>query len=137
MVTETVLKGMMKLVFYVKVSHANTQTITQELTWCYCTFSATDKCRLPHYGGCPFTRVCLSSAYEVRCSTCVSGFVEDPADPHGECLNVICHAASINYYYIIITRELSAYINTAEEDRFVEVCAVLDDGMIEVGQSII
>ena len=50
---------------------------------------------------------------------------------------LFCHAASINYYNIIITLELSAYINTAEGDRFVEVCAVLDDGMIAVGQSII
>ena len=47
---------------------------------------ATDKCRLPFYGGCPFTRVCLSSALDVGCPSCISGFVEDPANPGGACL---------------------------------------------------
>lgn len=46
-------------------------------------FSATDKCRLPFYGGCPFTIECLSSVLTVDCPTCISGFVEDPADPGG------------------------------------------------------
>ena len=48
--------------------------------------SATDKCRLPYYGGCPFTRECLSSALDVGCPSCLFGFVEDPANPGGECL---------------------------------------------------
>ena len=75
----------------------------------------------------------------------MGGFVENPNLPGGECFRefiyfhhvlvcmMMCHylfAALIN-----ITLELTTY-NTAEGDGFVEVCAVLDSGMIEVGQSI-
>lgn len=47
---------------------------------------ATDKCRFPYYGGCPFTRECLTSALDVGCPRCLSGFVDDPTDPGGACL---------------------------------------------------
>lgn len=47
---------------------------------------STDKCRLPYYGGCVFTRECLSGALDVGCPRCLNGFVENPSDPSGECL---------------------------------------------------
>lgn len=47
---------------------------------------ATDKCKFPYYGGCPFTRECLTSALDVGCPRCLPGFVDDPANPGGACL---------------------------------------------------
>ena len=34
----------------------------------------TDKCLLPHYGGCFGTRECISSEFDVTCGACLDGF---------------------------------------------------------------
>ena len=49
-------------------------------------FVLADKCRLPNYGGCPYTRECVSSALNAGCTRCLTGFVEHPFNIGGECL---------------------------------------------------
>ena len=46
----------------------------------------TDKCLVPYYGGCPLSRECLSSEFDVNCGACLNGFITDPTDPGGPCL---------------------------------------------------
>ena len=83
MVMQTVLLVTMKSFLFVKVSH---KSLISASEFFIIILSATDKCRLPYYGGCPFTRECLSSALDVGCPSCLFGFVEDPVNPGGECL---------------------------------------------------
>ena len=42
--------------------------------------SHTDKCRVPYYGGCSFTRECITSEADVNCGDCLPGFMEDPTN---------------------------------------------------------
>ena len=53
-----------------------------------------DKCRLPYYGGCPLTRRCVTSDLDVDCTDCLTGFVEDPANPGGACLRKFVFASN-------------------------------------------
>ena len=39
-------------------------------------FLLPDKCLLPYYGGCSYTRPCLSSEFDVGCGPCLPGLAE-------------------------------------------------------------
>ncbi len=41
-------------------------------------FSHLDKCRLPYYGGCDYTRICSSSVFDANCGSCLPGYFELP-----------------------------------------------------------
>ena len=45
-----------------------------------------DKCLLPYYGGCPYSRQCITSKFTVYCDDCLFGFAEDPTNI-GACLS--------------------------------------------------
>lgn len=45
-----------------------------------------DKCLLPYYGGCPLTRECVTSEFDINCGACLPGYAIDRFDPFGECL---------------------------------------------------
>ena len=49
--------------------------------------STTDKCLTPYYGGCDYTRVCITSEFDVNCGNCLPGFATNPADISGPCLS--------------------------------------------------
>ena len=36
-----------------------------------------DKCRLPYYGDCDFTRECVTTAFGQNCGDCLSGYTQD------------------------------------------------------------
>ena len=42
-------------------------------------FNFTDKCRLPYYGACHFTRECVSTEFGQNCGDCLSGLTPDLA----------------------------------------------------------
>ena len=42
-------------------------------------FLPPDKCYLPYYGGCSYTRLCITSDHSVSCGDCLPGLAE--ADP--------------------------------------------------------
>lgn len=58
--------------------------------------SHTDKCRLPYYGGCPKTRECITSEFDVNCGFCLLGYMEDPDMPERDCLG-LCSLHHIIY----------------------------------------
>ena len=47
-----------------------------------------DKCRLPYYGGCEFTRECISTEFDQTCGLCLPGLTPDfSGDPaFGPCI---------------------------------------------------
>ena len=49
-------------------------------------YLTTDKCLIPYYGGCSYTRECITSEFDVNCGGCLPGFVENPANTAGDCL---------------------------------------------------
>ena len=55
-------------------SQQKTENLSLTLFSCF----PTDKCRLPYYGGCPYTRECITSEFDVNCGACLSGFIQDP-----------------------------------------------------------
>ena len=55
-----------------------------------------DKCMLPHYGACPYTRLCESSVFGVRCGSCLPGFARNPADFSGDCIRKLFHTVLIH-----------------------------------------
>ena len=42
-----------------------------------------DKCLIPYYGGCPTSRECITSEFDVNCGNCLPGFF--PAFPSLNC----------------------------------------------------
>ena len=52
-------------------------SLSLSLSYCF-SLCSTDKCRLPYYGGCPYTRECITSEFDVNCGACLSGFIPDP-----------------------------------------------------------
>ena len=46
-----------------------------------------DKCLLPYYGGCPYSRECVTSEFAVNCGPCLPGFAPNPSDRGGICLS--------------------------------------------------
>ena len=59
-----------------------------------------DKCCLPYYGGCSYTRQCNSTENGTICGSCLFGYEEDPEDPSGDCirkqiLSNPCHNAVV------------------------------------------
>ena len=138
----------MKQMCFVKVSSCRLLVAIGPKKYNYyyrCTF-ATDKCRLPYYGGCPHTRVCETltfSYYGVRCLGCVTGFVEDPANPDGECLRTLL--MHNNYSVLKSTHNFpTAAINIALQNETynadeghpsIPVCAQVTAGTIEEGEN--
>lgn len=59
---------------------------------------SSDKCLLPYYGGCPYTRTCIASAIDVNCGVCLPGFFVNPSDSGGECLSKLFILASCNIF---------------------------------------
>jgi hypothetical protein len=82
-----------------------------------------NKCRLPYYGGCPFTRQCLTSALDVGCTDCLTGFVPDPANPGAACLPAI-----------VIALQAATY-NVMEGVPSVMVCAEIRTGTVDAGDT--
>ena len=59
-----------------------------------------DKCMLPHYGACPYTRLCETSVFGVRCGSCLPGYARNPADFSGDCIGELFHTVLIHFNLI-------------------------------------
>ena len=81
----TVSMEMTKLTHCAKVSESYCKYLAKLMTSRI--VSTTDKCLAPYYGGCDYTRVCLTSEFDVNCGNCLPGFATNPADIGGPCLS--------------------------------------------------
>ena len=60
--------------------------LTYTMTLHFSTLPTTDKCLLPYYGGCSYSRECQTATFQASCGDCLPGFVSDPNNLGGDCL---------------------------------------------------
>ena len=107
---------------------------TVNITIIYTHFSI-DKCLLPYYGGCSYTRICVTSEFDVNCRNCFPGFFQIGTNQicfgnsliflilH-EYLFLKLHIHLCLFLLVGIRLEQSTY-SVREDAGNVEVCAIL------------
>ena len=73
-----------------------------------------DKCLLPHYGACPYSRLCETSVFGVRCGNCLPGGARQTRfDSTGNCIRKL-----FNTVLIYLKSHIYSFHSTAANFQF-------------------
>ena len=90
------------------------------ISWMPCIFcSHADKCLLPHYGACPYTRLCETSVFGVRCGLCLPGYARNVTSLSGDCIGkffcIISVYLQIQHFYPMTAADFEFTFSTFSE----------------------
>ena len=105
--------ALMRSIFFVKVSFP-------AFPGCHAFFcSHADKCLLPHYGACPYTRLCETSVFGVRCGLCLPGYARNVTSLSGDCIGkffcIISVYLQMQHFYPMTAADFEFTLSTFSE----------------------